>query len=204
MKKMLIAILSILNLLTTFLPYGLLSTGENYFLWKWHKMDDLKLERIREISDSVNTWNTIIIYITAILLLISSVVYMVCDNKIIAKIVKLMAVASICVNLFFCYHLYDAYIYKYMNIGVLFAISICISIIAFVSDFKKRSLLILSGAMILSFPSFVVMHKFDVESDIEAVPYSVQMYFFQLYKNIVIETDLWKKAIPSLVVTPNL
>ena len=157
MKKMLIAILSLLNLLTTFLPYGLLSTGKNCFLWEWNKMDELLPERICKIVDSVNVWNTIIIYAIAVLLIISSVVYYLCDNEITTQIVKLIAMVSICANLFFCYHLYEYHVYKYVNIGVLHAIGLCVYIITLLSDFKKRALLILGVAILLTFPSFVLM-----------------------------------------------
>ncbi len=200
MKKMLIAILSILNFLTTFLPYGLLSTGKNCFLWKWHKMDELLPERICEIVDSINTGTTIAIYITAILLMVSCAVYLVCDNKITAGIVKLIAVSSVCVNLFFCYHLYDYLVYKYVNIGVLLAIGLCVYIIILLSDFKKRSLLILGVAILLTFPAFIVRHQFDIEGSIYSIPYSVQMYFYTLYDNIKYGSDMWIHVIPSIVV----
>lgn len=199
MKKRRLLIFSIINLIATFLPYGLINMETNYFLWKDNRCFAPKSPLILGILNGINIINAITIYVSAVSLLIVAIV---CLNKNIIKekIVKTLTVISVCANLFFCYHICEFLQYKYVNIGVLLAIVACIGIIISLSEFDKKNLLILGASLVLSLPTFVVRYRIDIEGPIEIIYYSVQTYFCSIYNNLIYGDISWITAIPSLMV----
>ena len=199
-KKQQILILSILNMLATFLPYGILSNGKNVFLWKQFGEIDEYQSATLTIIDVANKWSAFAVYASTFLLLCSAIIYFVCADDFTVKIVKCFASVCMGTNLFFCYHIYEHYTYKYISVGALVAIALCAYMIMSLSGVRKRKILIVGVAILLTFPSFIVKHGFDIEASIEIIPYSLQMYFYALYSNWGTGDVAWIAVIPSLLV----
>ena len=108
-NKIKLLLLSIIGLIETFLPYGLvckmysLKTDKNCFLWK---MFDVDLEQYQEdvIVDVINAINAIFIVTMAVLIVLLSVIYVISEKQFLEPIIKWYAIIAIVVNLIFSYN----------------------------------------------------------------------------------------------------
>lgn len=197
-------LLSFVNLIAVFLPYGFISKwylpngDENCYLWKMFSVD---LEQRQEyvIIEAIYASNAIFVVTIAVLLVLLSVMYAISGKKFLEPIIKWYAIIAIVINLIFGYNYIEQRCYKYIHIGLILAFLCNTLIVIMLTEFKKSNWLILVTSLIVSLPSMIIYYRIDIEGSIYNVPCSIQSYIHSLVTGIVYKHNTWQTAIPILI-----
>ena len=197
-------LLSFVNLIATFLPYGLvfeeysLYVEKNCYLWKMFSVD---FEQYKEyvIIDVINAINAIFIVTMAVIILLLSIVYVISDKKFLEPIIKRYAIIAIVVNLIFSYNFTDELCYKMINVGMILAFLCDVFIVLMFTEFKKRNWLVLLSTLIISLPSMIIYYRIDIEGGIHSIPCSIQMYIHTFIRGLVYGNNPLWTAVPVFI-----
>ncbi len=200
-KKIKLVLFTIIGLIGVFMPFGLTCyeytsvVYKNCYLWKPFNLELLDMYIVGKIIGVVNVLNVILIIAVAFF----SVLYVVKKNEYKEDVIKRLAIAQIALSLFFSYNVSEPFCYKFINIGMILVFVSNILIVVTLTEFNKANLLVLATSLLLTFPSMIVHYRVDIESDIQAIPCSTQMYTLMFISGIGDNYLLSLINIPALV-----